>query len=68
MPEPNAFKVERAIEKLKRSRSPGVDQIPVELVKAGIEPLVLRSINLFILFGIRTNCLRSGRVDHCTNL
>ena len=68
VPEPSAFEFEMAIEKLKRHKSPGVDQIPAELVKAGVGPLVLRSIKLFILFGIRTNCLRSGRVHHSTNL
>jgi hypothetical protein len=33
--EPSAFEVEMAIEKLKRHKSPGTDQIPAELVKAG---------------------------------
>ena len=35
MPEPSAFEVELAIEKLKNHKSPGIDQIPVELIKAG---------------------------------
>jgi len=35
MPEQNAFEVELAIEKLKRYKSPGIDQIPSELIKAG---------------------------------
>ena len=35
MPEPNAFDVEMAIEKLKRHKSPGIDQVPAELYKAG---------------------------------
>ena len=34
VPEPNAFKFEVAIEKLKRHKSPGADQIPSELMKA----------------------------------
>jgi hypothetical protein len=34
VPEPSAFEVEMAIEKLKRHKSPGIDQIPAELVKA----------------------------------
>jgi hypothetical protein len=33
--EPSAFEVETAIEKLKRHKSPGTDQIPAELIKAG---------------------------------
>jgi hypothetical protein len=35
VPEPSAYEVEMAIEKLKRHKSPGIDQIPVELIKAG---------------------------------
>jgi hypothetical protein len=35
MPEPNALEVELAIEKLKSNKSPGIDQIPAELIKAG---------------------------------
>jgi len=34
VPEPSAFEVDLAIEKLKRHTSPGTDQIP-ELIKAG---------------------------------
>ena len=33
MPEPSAFEVELAIEKLKNYKSPGTDQIPAELIK-----------------------------------
>jgi hypothetical protein len=35
VPEASAFEVEMAIEKLKRHKSPGIDQIPAELIKAG---------------------------------
>jgi hypothetical protein len=35
VPEPSAFEVEIAIEKLKRYKSPGIDQIPAEPIKAG---------------------------------
>jgi hypothetical protein len=35
VPEPSAFEVEMAIEKLKRYKSSGIDQIPAELIKAG---------------------------------
>jgi hypothetical protein len=34
VPEPRAFEVEMAIEKLKRQKSPGTDHIPAELIKA----------------------------------
>jgi hypothetical protein len=35
LPEPSAFEVELAIEKVKSHQSPGIDQIPAELIKAG---------------------------------
>jgi hypothetical protein len=35
VPEPSALVVELAIEKLKCHKSPGIDQIPAELMKAG---------------------------------
>jgi len=35
MPEPSAFELELAIEKLKSHKSPGIDQIPAEMIKAG---------------------------------
>jgi hypothetical protein len=35
VPEPSTFDVEMVIEKLKRHISPGIDQIPAELIKAG---------------------------------
>jgi hypothetical protein len=35
VPEPSALDVELAIEKLKSHNSPGIDQIPAELIKAG---------------------------------
>jgi hypothetical protein len=35
VPEPSAFEVELAIEKLKSHKSPGIVQIPAELIKTG---------------------------------
>jgi hypothetical protein len=35
VPEPSALDVEFTIEKLKSHKSPGSDQIPAELIKAG---------------------------------
>ena len=35
MPEPSAFEAELTIEKLQRHNSPGIDQIPKELITAG---------------------------------
>ena len=34
-PDPSDFELELAIEKLKSHKSPGIDQIPAELIKAG---------------------------------
>jgi hypothetical protein len=59
VPDPSPFEVA----KLKRYKSPGSDQIPAKLIQAGGEILyyVLRFIRWLILFGIRKNCLISGR-------
>ena len=35
VPEPNVLEDELTIEKLKNHKSPGIDQIPAELIKAG---------------------------------
>ena len=35
MPEPSTFEVDLAIEKLKSHKSPGIHQIPAELIKEG---------------------------------
>jgi hypothetical protein len=61
VPEPSAFVIELAIEKIKSHKSPGTDQIPAELLKQGVEKFAVRFINLLFLFGIRKNCLRSRR-------
>jgi len=68
VPKPSTFEFQMAFEKLKRHKSPSIAQIPAEWLKQLVEQIALRSINLLILFGIRKNCLRSGRVDHCTYL
>ena len=61
MPEPSAFEVDLAIEKFKSHRSPGIVQIPAELIKEEVRKFVIRSINILFLFGTKRNCLRSGR-------
>jgi len=35
VPEPSAYEIEMAIEKLRRHKSPGINQIPAEFIKAG---------------------------------
>jgi len=61
VPEPSASEVELAIDKLKSHKSPGIDQIPAELIKAVGRTICLRFINLLLLFGRSRNCLKSGR-------
>jgi hypothetical protein len=61
VPEPSLVEVEIAIRKLRSYKSPGTDQIPAELVKAGLKHYILRCTNLFVLYGIRMNCHSSGR-------
>ena len=39
MPEPSAFEVILAIEKLESHKSPGIDQIPAELIKEGVRTI-----------------------------
>jgi len=53
VPEPSAFEVQLAIEKLKSHKSPGTDQIPAELIKAdsgtihsGIHKLIISIWNM----------------------
>jgi len=41
VPEPSASEVELAIDKLKSHKSPGIDQIPAELIKAGVRTICL---------------------------
>ena len=51
VPEPRAFGVELAIEKLKSHKSLAIDQIPAEL-RRGVGQFCMRSINLLFLLGI----------------
>ena len=48
MPEPSAFEVELAIENLKSHKSPGIDQIPAELIKASGRKIRYEIHKLFI--------------------
>jgi len=56
VPKPSASEIDLAIENINTHKSPGSDQIPAEVTKAGVEQFTLRSTNLLILFGIRRNC------------
>jgi hypothetical protein len=61
VPKPSASEFELAIEKLKIHKSPGIDQIPAELIKAGGKTIPPDIHELIILFGIGRNYLGSGR-------
>jgi hypothetical protein len=56
VPDPSATEVELAIDKLKSHKSLGIDQIPAELIKAGVEQFAWGFMNLLLLFGRRRNC------------
>jgi hypothetical protein len=62
---PSAFEVEMAIEKLKRQKQSGIDQIPAKLTKAGSRTIRSEIHNLLILFEIRMNCLSSRSQSLC---
>jgi hypothetical protein len=61
LPGPSHLEVEIFIEKLKKYKSPGSDQILAELIQAGSEILVSVIHKLIIQFGIRKTCLITGR-------
>jgi hypothetical protein len=60
VPEPSALEVELAIEKLKSHKTPGIDQIPAELIKAGGRTIRC-AIHKLIIAIWNKNCLKSGR-------
>jgi hypothetical protein len=60
VPGPSCLEVEIAIANLKKYRSRGSDQNLAEMIQAGGK-ILLRSISSLILFGIRKNCLISGK-------
>jgi hypothetical protein len=61
VPGPSRLEFQIAIAKLKKYKSPGSDQIPAKLIQAGDKCYCLRFTNSLILFGMRKNCLISGR-------
>jgi hypothetical protein len=62
VPQPSVFEDELAIEKLRSYTLPDNDQIPATLIKVGGRKICYEIHKLiFFVFGIRRNCLRSGR-------
>ena len=48
VPEPSAFEVDLAIEKHKSHKSPGIDQIPAELIKEAGRPIRYQIYKLIV--------------------
>ena len=61
MPEPSAFEVELAMEKLKSPNHEILMKSLQNCLRQWVEQFAMRSINLLFLFEIRRNYLRSGR-------
>jgi hypothetical protein len=61
VPEPNAFEVEIDVEKLKDTNHWVLIKFRQNSIKQGVEQFALRSINLLLLSGRRSNCLKRGR-------
>jgi hypothetical protein len=61
VPEPSSFEVEIATEKLKRYKSPGIDQIPAELIQAGGNTLCSEIHKLINCIWNKKNCQSSER-------
>ena len=59
--EPRASEVELAIDKLESHKSPGIDHIPAELIKAGGRTICLEIHKLITSIWKKRNCLKSGR-------
>jgi len=49
------------LKSFKKTHNYGINQIPAELIKAGVEQFALRPLNFLIIFRIRRNCVRIGR-------
>ena len=61
VPEPSAAEVELDIDKVKSHKSPGIDQIPAELIKAEYRTICLEIHKLITSIGRRRNFLKSER-------
>jgi len=53
--EPDAFEIEMATERLKRHKSPGIAEIPAELIKAGGRTVRSEICKLYLFFNLSTN-------------
>jgi hypothetical protein len=64
VPEANVSEIELAIEKLKRHKSPGIDQIPAEMIKAGARTISCEIHKLIIYIWNKEELPeKSGRIQ-----
>jgi hypothetical protein len=69
VPEPSLVKVEIAIGKLKSYKSPGIDNIPAELIKAGGETLYFEIHKLICYIWSNEEFATAVEgICYCTNL
>jgi len=70
VPEPSAFELELANEKLKSHKSPGIDQIPAEFIKAGGRTICSEIHKLIISIWNKEKLLEEWKegINHCTCL
>jgi len=61
VPQPQASDLEMANEKLNRHKSRSMDRIPEKFINAEVRTIHSEIQKLTVLFGIRTNCLSSGK-------
>ena len=66
VPKPSVLEVELAIEKLKSHKSPGIDQIPAELIKAGGSTIRCAIHKLIIAIWNKEKLPGVEGVDHIT--
>ena len=68
VPEPSGFEVEMAIETLQAHKSLGIDQIPAELIKAGVRTICSVVHKLINSLWNKQVLPEEWVVDHCTYL
>ena len=62
VPEPIAFEIEMAIEKLKRTNHQVLIKSQQNWLVQGVDQMAVSSINLLFIFWIKLNCLRGWRI------
>jgi hypothetical protein len=65
VPDPSIFEVEIATAKLKKYKFPGSDQIPAELIQAGVETLQSEIYKRINSIWSKEQCMISGRSLLC---